>query len=400
MPCLLRACKEGQSVKLAEDGHSEEDDNIEEFNTTDLDKLQQELWNDGNKDDLDNEWDLKKDHGVIDEFLNDDDIEEILIFQTHLPKKEEANQSKNVGEKFIEVNGLLNEPKDLSEKDAITEEEWYSQRDTEAIYQTDKQIVYSGDEGDKLFHSGLGLEEEQLNLNVGDNGKKEQFSQLPLLAKCNEHVKNALRVSEENRLSSHEKGEANDQQLPRDNENNDAVFLRDGISEIVCIECPERFSDSDDQKTRFKDQVRENCCSYKREEQNTGSSALAVGDDILTAKKAVEIVDEREHNIESFQERDNTVNTEIVTDLLVGKNTKVNELNDIDCSVAQGQVLPAVCSQEQIGKESVKMGELAEERTFWDEEVERSSAEEAEINESITLISDNDDDGVCIVLYI
>lgn len=66
---------------------------------TDLDKLEEHLWRDNDKDDFNSDVKTRKDKGDEDNFLNDDDIEEIMIFQTQSLKRKDSEQCENLEEK-------------------------------------------------------------------------------------------------------------------------------------------------------------------------------------------------------------------------------------------------------------------------------------------------------------
>ena len=78
---------------------SQEDDGTDDCVATDLDKLEEHLWRDNDKDDFNSDVETRKDKGDEDNFLNDDDIEEIMIFQTQSLKRKDSEEGENLEEK-------------------------------------------------------------------------------------------------------------------------------------------------------------------------------------------------------------------------------------------------------------------------------------------------------------
>ena len=83
LPCLVTACKKTQ-LRLKQALESVEDDETDDYIVTDVAQVEQDLWRSDNDDDTsenvqttNNKYDEDED-----DFLNDDDIEEIMIFQT------------------------------------------------------------------------------------------------------------------------------------------------------------------------------------------------------------------------------------------------------------------------------------------------------------------------------
>ena len=98
LTCLLKACKATQQ-QLNQVCASQEDDGTDDCVATDLDKLEEHLWRDNDKDDFSSDVETRKDKGDEDNFLNDDDIEEIMIFQTQSLKRKNSEEGKNLKEK-------------------------------------------------------------------------------------------------------------------------------------------------------------------------------------------------------------------------------------------------------------------------------------------------------------
>ena len=95
LPCLLQACKVTRQQLKCE---SQEDDGTDDGVATDLDKLEENLWRDNGKDDFRSDFQTRKDRGGERNCLNDDDIEEIMIFQTQSLKRKESEDC----EKFVD----------------------------------------------------------------------------------------------------------------------------------------------------------------------------------------------------------------------------------------------------------------------------------------------------------
>ena len=83
LPCLLTACKKAQ-LRLQQALENLDDDETDDYIVTDVAQVEQDLWKSYNDDDTrENVQTTKnKDDEDEDDFLNDDDIEEIMIFQT------------------------------------------------------------------------------------------------------------------------------------------------------------------------------------------------------------------------------------------------------------------------------------------------------------------------------
>lgn len=97
LPCLVKACKatHDQMIQVSE---SQEDSGINDTLATDLQKLEENLWrNDDDDDELCEDFQTDKDdNGNI---LNDEDIEEIMIFQTQSLKRKQSVEHEDFEEK-------------------------------------------------------------------------------------------------------------------------------------------------------------------------------------------------------------------------------------------------------------------------------------------------------------
>lgn len=69
---------------------SPENDGIHEYVGTDLDKLEENLWRNDNEDEFGNELQTAKNKADEDNLLNDDDIEDIMIFQTQSLRRKQS----------------------------------------------------------------------------------------------------------------------------------------------------------------------------------------------------------------------------------------------------------------------------------------------------------------------
>ena len=83
LPCLAKACNVMRQ-QMNQVSESQEDDNKNNDLVTDLEKLEENLWRNG--DDDGQLSDGQKERNDKDDFLNDDDIEEIVFFQTQALK--------------------------------------------------------------------------------------------------------------------------------------------------------------------------------------------------------------------------------------------------------------------------------------------------------------------------
>ena len=96
LPCLAKACKVMRQ-QMNQVSESQEDDNKNNDLVTDLEKLEENLWRNG--DDDGQLSDGQKERDDIDDFLNDDDIEEIVFFQTQALKMKGSVGGESLEEK-------------------------------------------------------------------------------------------------------------------------------------------------------------------------------------------------------------------------------------------------------------------------------------------------------------
>ena len=101
LPCLAKACKVIRQ-QMNQVSESPEDDDENNDLVTDLEKLEENLWRNG--DDDGQLSDGQKERDDKDDFLNDDDIEEITSFQTQAMKMKGSVGGESLeekGEKFL-----------------------------------------------------------------------------------------------------------------------------------------------------------------------------------------------------------------------------------------------------------------------------------------------------------
>ena len=97
LPCLLQACKATQE-KATVLYEGEDDDGVADFSATNLDKLEENLWHKDNEDELDDNFQTNENQDFEDDILNDDDIEEIMIFQTQMLRRRQSLENGNFKE--------------------------------------------------------------------------------------------------------------------------------------------------------------------------------------------------------------------------------------------------------------------------------------------------------------
>lgn len=103
LPCLLKACKATQE-KSTVFYEGEDNDGVADFAATNLDKLEENLWHKDNEDELDDNFQTSENQDFEDDILNDDDIEEIMIFQTQMLRRKQSLESGN--ERLTHNEGL------------------------------------------------------------------------------------------------------------------------------------------------------------------------------------------------------------------------------------------------------------------------------------------------------
>ena len=118
LPCLLKACQKAQS-RLQQVLDSQADDETDDCIATDVEKLEENLWksDDGNED---FQTAKDKEDELEDDLLNDDDIEEIMIFQTQSLQRKASENRENERKDFEELLSL-DTAEEISEKDNRTE---------------------------------------------------------------------------------------------------------------------------------------------------------------------------------------------------------------------------------------------------------------------------------------
>ena len=94
LPCLVKACKVTQE-QMNPVYENQDDVDKDDCIATDLEKLEENLWRNDNDDD---DFQTRKDKGNEDDFLNDDDIEEIMIFQTQSLKRKGSGECEDFGD--------------------------------------------------------------------------------------------------------------------------------------------------------------------------------------------------------------------------------------------------------------------------------------------------------------
>lgn len=101
LPCLLTACKKAQ-LRLKQALENLDEDETDDFIITDVARVEQDLWRSYNDDDTSENVQTTKNKYNEDEddFLNDDDIEEIMIFQTQSLQRKASE--KGMDEREVE----------------------------------------------------------------------------------------------------------------------------------------------------------------------------------------------------------------------------------------------------------------------------------------------------------
>ena len=96
LPCLAKACKVMRQ-QMNQVSESQEDDDKNNDLVTDLEKLEENLWRNGDDDGQLSDGQQERDDK--DDFLNDDDIEEIMLFQTQAMKMKRSVGGESLEEK-------------------------------------------------------------------------------------------------------------------------------------------------------------------------------------------------------------------------------------------------------------------------------------------------------------
>lgn len=93
LPCLLTVCKKTQ-LRLKQALESVDNDETDDFIATDVAQVEQDVWKSDNDGDASEHVQSKnnRDDKGEDYFLNDDDIEEIMIFQTQLLQRKVSDK--------------------------------------------------------------------------------------------------------------------------------------------------------------------------------------------------------------------------------------------------------------------------------------------------------------------
>ena len=119
LPCLLNSCKKTQSG-LKQVLESQEDNETGTCIATDVEQLEENLWKSDNDDDCreDSQTTKGKEDEDWDDFLNDDDIEEIMIFQTQSLQRKRS-QREDYEEKSSHLLSL-DTGEEISDRDLMS----------------------------------------------------------------------------------------------------------------------------------------------------------------------------------------------------------------------------------------------------------------------------------------
>ena len=477
MPCLLNACKKTQS-QLKQACESQEDDGMDECIATDVAKLEENLWKSDNDDDCREDCQTSKDKDEVD-FLNDDDIEEIMIFQTQsiqrngsveredfderprLDKEEDmlctSVQSKfgddfshesssltseeteqklgtlledynmsrvpveegNVSHNPVKIGYLSRNPDEEGNVSRNPVKEGHLSRNPDEEGNVSRNLVQKGylsrnpaEGGENIMRCDYSEEEEEVELIMscakGKNVEEEMIIENEQLPLPEESVKKKQLSQDKNDQGAWSEF-AENHLLSRD----DRVLSRASSIERVCVNDGEPISDLDDVEAQPADHVLGRSALERDLEQN-----CVVDEELSHVDEAVELDfeleidadcanicnvsvdlldDENEVEYEDIREKD--VSDEIHETL---PEFKSDENKDLDLHVessykAADETLSLPSWEGRWDDEEVFQGSPWE-VTVPDDAESDDEMEEADANESITLISDNEEEVCCCLM--
>ena len=429
--CLLKACQKAKSrLQQVLDSHA--DDETDDCIATDVEKLEENLWKSDNDDNEDFQTTKDKEDELEDDFLNDDDIEEIMIFQTQSLQRKVSDKTGNEKKDFEELLSL-DTAEEISEKDNRKEkfgdDLCYNKSRFSASEKT-KQKLGERIDDDSLSHCLV--EESYVSRNSSEQGsvsrnpaEESHLSQNPDENEGNSEVekdKVELVMPFLKKNIAEEEVIIKKEQLPLGEESKrddcEVIPLLSRDAKVISrafVQDDEPISDSDDIEARYEDHVQEisggralggdldQSCAVNEnlkdieevEPENNADSAhiFNVSADLLDDENEVRDGDVKEKGV-SGEIQDN------LSDFKPNESENLNDRAENNNEVADKTLRP-LSAQGRWNDDEVFPGSPGE--VAMPESVESDDEmEEMAPNQSITLISDNEEEVclfVCLFAY-
>lgn len=432
LPCLLKACQKAQS-RLKQVLDSQADDETDVCIATDVEKLEENLWKSDNDDNEDFQTTKDKEDELEDDFLNDDDIEEIMIFQTQSLQRKASENIGNERKDFEELLSL-DTAEEISEKDNRKEnfgddlcynKSSHSEAETFSAPEKNTHKLGKRIDDDSLSRCLIGesyvsrnssekcsvsrnpAEESNLLQNPDENGGNSavEKDKVELIMSCvKENIVEEDVIIKEEQLPLGEESK-------RDYREETRLLSRDAkVMSRACVQDGEPISDSDDIEAPYEDHVQEISGGRALGGDLEQSFALLCFENLRDIEEveldkdadcahvfnaSADLLDD-ENEVRDGDAKEKDVSHEIqdnMSDFKPNESENLNDRAENNNEVADKTLHPP-SGQGRWNDDEVFQG--SPEEVAVSESVESDDEmEEMAPNESITLISENEDE-VCL----